>query len=110
MAKKLISSDDELVKAMADSGLGFSWNTEEGLKLEHQFIRLQSIRAKVTKRGMYITDPHRVPIELQDKNIVYIDEPIEVIAITQDGKEIEVILTNLQEQLKIEYETIEPTE
>ena len=47
-------------------------------------------------------------LRMIDDNILWINEPIKVTAITESGKEIDVVLTNIDNQLNMEHRTIHP--
>lgn len=76
--------------------------------IEPTVLKLQTLNVKTTKRGMYKADPLLVPEVLKDDNILWINEPIKVTAITESGKEIDVVLTNIDNQLNMEHRTIHP--
>lgn len=93
-----------------DSGFNFIVDNDNNIRAELDFIKLQTINIKTVKRGRYITDPALVPDELKDKNILWIDEPVVVTAITEEGNEIPIYLSNLENQVNIEHKVIEPEE
>lgn len=101
---------DAIAKALADTGLSVNIDQEGNLKLEPQYIKIQTIKVKMVREGMYKTDPRLVPPELKDENIFWRDLPIEATAITEDGDEIPVLLTNMAQQFVLEREVIDPAE
>lgn len=94
-----------LEKELARQGLNAYVNSDGEIKIEPSYLRLQSIKVKAIKRGMYITDPGLVPPELKDANIHYVNEPPVVTGITESGAEITIDVIDVQ----IDYETVEPS-
>jgi hypothetical protein len=88
-------------KALNGSGLEFTVDNAGEMIITPSHLRLDNIKVELVKRGRYIADPALVPPELQDKNILWIDEPPVVSATTINGDEIPVyvqtVTTNYRE-------------
>lgn len=99
MAKK-----SDIEKELIRQGFNATVDNDGKLTLEPSHLQLTQINVLLVKRGRYITDPALVPPELQDKNILWVQEPPVVSAITKSGEEIPVYV----EQVITEFKTVHP--
>lgn len=77
--------------------------------LDH--IRVHSLKVHQIRRGRFIRDPHYVPPEMQDENILWVDEPLEITAVMDPEFDIEIpVLTNPETQLTWTKTVIDPRE
>lgn len=107
--KLTIESGDVISNLLTDAGLSIH-SDGENVRIEPEYIKLQSIHIKTVKRGRFIADPSTVPEELQDKNILWVNEPATVTAITEDGREINVYLSNMDAQVVHNHEVIKESD
>lgn len=98
---------DPVVNALTDAGLALHFDGDT-VVVEPEYLKLQSIHIKTVKRGRFIADPSSVPEELQDKNIFWVNEPVQVTAITESGREINVHLSNMESQVVHNHEVLDP--
>ena len=105
LKKRMYKSKSDMI---AKAGLSTQVDSDGNIILEPEYIKVQTIKVKIIKRGMYIKDPNLVPHEFKEDNILWVNQPTQVTAITESGKEIPIHLTNLDQQLIIDYETIHP--
>ncbi len=99
-----MSRKSEVEKLLADHGFNIEVDFDGKVSLEPFFLHLEQIDVRMVRRGRYISDPAFVPAELQDKNILWIDEPPVVTATTKNGNEINVYVT----QVVTHFEEIGP--
>lgn len=99
MAKK-----SDIEKELMRQGFSAVVDNDGKLTLEPSHLQLTQINVVLTKRGRYITDPALVPPELQEKNILWVQEPPVVTAITKSGAEIPVYV----EQVITKFKTVHP--
>lgn len=91
-------------KALNNSGLNFTVDVEGEMSINPSFLRLDNIKVELVKRGRYVADPALVPPELQDKNILWVEEPPAVTATTTTGDEIPVYV----QTVTTEYREVHP--
>lgn len=101
-----ISSDGAFLKALSDAGLSLAIEGDD-VVLKPQFLRLQSIHMKTVRRGHFKSTLKPIE-EMTDDDILWVDEPPVFTAITQDGDEIDVHLSNREAQLVHNYDVIDP--
>jgi hypothetical protein len=99
-----MSRKSEVEKLLSDHGFNIEVDNDGKVSLEPGFLQLEQIDVRMVRRGRYIADPALVPPELQDKNILWIDEPPVVTATTKNGNEINVYVT----QVVTHFEEIHP--
>lgn len=108
---EMVGSPEYMALTRQITNLAKSYANEKLLKQElGDHIKLSSLAILMVRRRMYIVDPRRVPKELKDKNILEVQDPIQVTAVTTDGREIPVILQNIAQQLVINTEVVGPDE
>lgn len=91
-------------KALNNSGLSFTVDADGEISVTPSFLRLDSIKVELVKRGKYISDPGLVPPELQDKNVLWVNEPPVVTGTTTAGDEIRVYV----QTVVTEYREVHP--
>lgn len=101
---KVMSRKSDIEKLLAQHGFNIEVDTNGNLSLEPSVLRLEQIDVRLVRRGRYVSDPALCPPELEDKNILWIDEPPVVTAITKNGNEINVLVT----QVVTHFEEIHP--
>lgn len=99
-------SENLLINEMSRQGFKIVYDKEH-LTIEPSVLRLNCLKVKTVKRGMFKTDPALVPPELKEDNVFWIDEPVEITAITESGEEIPVYA---QEGVTVNHEVIRPEE
>ena len=100
------SSDDLYAKILTDAGLSLQV-TDDGITVKPEYLKLQSIHVKQVRRG-HVRGILKPSDELTDDDIFWVDEPPIVTAITEDGDEINVYLSNREAQIVHNYEVIDP--
>lgn len=90
----------DIEKIMAEHGFNIEVDNDGNMILEPGFLQLDNIKVLLVKRGRYIADPALVPPELQDKNILWIEEPPVVTATTKSGNEINVYVNQVITEFK----------
>lgn len=101
-----ISSDDVYAKILTDAGLSLQV-TDDEITVKPEYLKLQSIHIKQVRRG-HIKSTLKPLDELTDDDIFWVNEPPVVTAITEDGDEINVYLSNKEAQVVYNYEVIDP--
>lgn len=90
--------------ALNEAGLQFEVDNAGKMIITPSVLQLEHIDVLLVRRGRYIADPALVPPELQEKNILWLDEPAKVSATTKTGNEIIVLV----DQVTTTQKTIHP--
>lgn len=101
-----ISSNDAYAKILTNAGISLQL-TDGEITVKPEYLKLQSIHIKQVRRG-HVKSAIKPLDELTDDDILWVDEPPTFTAITEDGDEINVYLSNKEAQLVHNYEVIDP--
>ena len=101
-----ISSEDVLANIITDAGFSLQV-TDDEITVKPEYLKLQSIHINQVRRGRVKSLVKPVD-ELTDDDIFWVNEPPVVTAITEDGDEINVYLSNKEAQIVHNYEVIDP--
>lgn len=100
---------DIITEALSRAGFSIVFDGDN-VRVEPSHIRVKHMRIKTVRRGRYISDPALCPPELASKNIIWIDEPPEAFATTENGEEIPIHFSpdDSGEFVFLEHEDIHP--
>ena len=101
---ELNSKDDLISKTLADAGLLLHLDGTN-ITIEPEYLKLKSIHIKTVKRGR-IKSTMKPADQITDEDIIWVNEPVEVTAITESGNEINVYLSDVDAQVVHNHEYV----